>query len=127
MVTYPLWVRMKPTMSETTQAIVPFVNVNDRIMEAYEAAYERPITLTADYGVHADSMPRVRAFAGNDDRGHGTFTQARTVAIETFQHRDETHYQRISTQELIDDVARAMVMATRDRYEGRDPDPERAL
>ena len=43
------------------------IDTDELLKNAYEVAYEDPITLTASEGVHASSMPRVRAFAGNEE------------------------------------------------------------
>jgi len=113
--------------SDLTPAIVPLVDPDKWIKEAYKAAYERPITLTADKGVHADSMPRVRSKAGNVDRGYGTYTESRTVAHKPFPDRHPDHISRIETRQLVDDVARAMIQGTIDQYDGRACNPERAF
>jgi len=113
--------------SDLTPAIVPIVDIDELIKEAYQEAYERPITLTADKGVHADSMPRVRAMAGNTDRGYGTYTESRTVAHKPFPDRHPEFVSRIETNHIVDDVARAMIHGTMDQYDGRDCNPERAF
>ena len=88
----------------------------DRLMKwAYEDAYQNPLILTADWGVHADSMPRVRAFAGNvDESGWGTYTTSREVEII-----DGDEVVEVESAELIDEVAHAMIEGTRDRWEDR--------
>lgn len=102
------------------------VNVEQMLRNAYEEAYENPIKPTADWGVHADSMPRVRAFAGNEDHGYGTYTDSVEIEIEVSTPRGP-EVQVTESEMLVDDVARAMIQGSRDRYEERDPDPERAL
>jgi len=72
-------------------------------------------------------MPRVRAAAGNENEGHGCFTESKTVAHRPFPNRHPTFWSRIETRDLVDDVARAMIRATKDKREGRPPDPERAF
>lgn len=114
-------------MSELQKCVFKVVNVDELLKDAYVAAYERPLTLTAEGGVHASSMPRVRAFAGNSDRGHGTYTDSQKVGVESFPHKDRTHYSRIETQMLVDKVARAMCAGTKDKIEDRDKQPSRAL
>ena len=113
--------------SDLTPAIVPIIDTDELVKEAYKEAYEHPITLTADKGVHADSMPRVRAVAGNVNEGHGCYTESRTVAHKPFPERHPNYVSRIETRQLIDDVATAMIHATIDNYEGRDCNPERAF
>lgn len=113
--------------SDLTPAIVPIVDTDELVKEAYKEAYERPITLTADKGVHADSMPRVRAKAGNVNEGHGCYTESRVVAHKPFPDRHPDHISRIETRQLVDDVARAMIHGTLDQYNDRDCNPERAF
>lgn len=103
------------------------VDTDELLKNAYEEAYENPITLTASEGVHADSMPRVRAFAGNEDGGHGTYTTSREVDVIIFKGRENESVISIETDQLLDDVAHAMIMGTLDQFEDRDPDPDRAL
>lgn len=91
----------------------------DLLRAAYRDAYDRPITLTASGGVHADSMPRVRQMAGNEDGGMGTYTSPTTIDFDDGP--------TISSRHLLDDVATAMIRGTRDSIGGRDPDDDRAL
>lgn len=103
------------------------IDPDDLARQAYLSAYERPIQLTAEEGVHARSMPRVRRFAGNEDRGPGTYTQPTEVEIVFFAGRENEHVDTVMSAELIDDVALAMIRGSVDHHEGRDPDPDRAL
>jgi hypothetical protein len=105
------------------------INADELMKNAYKESYENPIQLDAEGGVHSDSMPRVRAFAGNKDSGFGTYQQSQKIKIEvTADGRDEwTEVEETESKLLVDDVAHAMIMGTKDRIEGDDKDPERAL
>jgi hypothetical protein len=105
------------------------IDPDELAKNAYKDAYENPVKLNAQGGVHADSMPRVRAYAGNSDRGYGTYTQSEPVKVEVTVGGREGHTEAMetATDTLVSDVARAMIQGTRDKIEGNDPDPERAL
>lgn len=94
---------------------------------AYEYGYENPIQLNADGWPHADAMPTVRSFAGNEDSGYGTYTQSREIDIISFEGRESESVETIQSEDLVEEVSEAMATGTRDKIEGRDPDSDRGL
>jgi len=103
------------------------IDVKQMTKNAYKEGYENPVILNAQGGVHSDSMPRVRAFAGYSDKGYGTYTKEKKLKAKAKDFSGDWTKREVSTDMFLDDVIRGFVEGSKDRMEGDDLNPDKVV
>lgn len=106
------------------------IDADELVREAYKDAYENPVKLDADGGMHSDSWDRARAWAGysrNEHSGLHTIEEPVEIEVEVNGEEDKVEVMEIEPHYLYGEVVEAMVLATKDQYEGRECDPDKLV
>lgn len=106
------------------------VDADELVIEAYKDAYETPVKLDAQGGMHSDSWDRARAWAGysrNEGSGLHTIEESIEIGVTVNSQEGKVEVMEMEPHHVYGEVVDAMVQATKDYHEGKECDPDKLV